>query len=168
MRLLLATVFVLAAWKWSNWKNWKEYYPTIQFMILLAVLEGMISANHHLWIQIKDPFDSVSLNSLLISFTCFPATVLLYLSHYPTRKLHQIGYVLMWILINCGIELVMQNLGLIIYDKGWSFAWPALVNILMFPLLRIHHTRPLVASGLSVAFFVFFWIRFGFSIGMLE
>lgn len=116
-------------------------------MVLIAVLEGIFTTNHHLWIQIKDPFDSVTLNSLLITFTCFPSTVLLYLSHYPMGYMRQAGYILMWAMINSGIELIMQTLGLIIYDNGWSLSWSVLVNVLMFPVLRIHYMRPLLAWG---------------------
>jgi len=161
-------MFVLAAWKWAKWKNWKEYYPTIVFMLLLSSLESLVSANHHLWIQIKDPFASITLNSLLISFTCFPATVLLYLSHYPKQYLHQFLYILVWASINSGIELVMHRLGLIVYDNGWSLPWSVLVNCAMFPVLRIHYTRPLLAWCLSAVFVVFFLFQFGFTIDMLK
>jgi hypothetical protein len=169
MRILLALIFVLIAWKWSNWKDWKEYYPTILFMIAMSLLADIITANHKLWLLINSPFaTSHTANSLFITYTIFPATVLLYLSNFPHKSSHKIYYTLMWSTLYSFIEFNTVRLGLFTYDNGWSLVWSILFNCFMFPLLWLHHLNPILAWTLSACFLIFILEYFGFYIDLLK
>jgi len=169
MRVIVVLSMVLAAWRWSDWRNWRNYYPTVLFMITLALIEGCITANHKLWMMVNSPFTTISLlNGLFVTFTAFPAMVLLYLSHYPKRKFNKVCYMILWALFYSMIEYGMGILGFFVYANGWSLVWSAIFNSFMFPILRIHHKNPLLAWLCSVIMFFFIWFHFGFSLEILK
>jgi hypothetical protein len=169
MRIIVAIIFILAAWKWSNWRNWREYYPTILFTIVVILVVDLITANHKLWILTNSPFiTSTIANSSFTTFLILPAKVLLYLSKFPQKFSHQFYYILIWVSIFSLMEFGMTHLGLFNYANGWSLSWSILHNCVMFPILRIHYyCNPLLAWLLSGVFLLFIWYFFGFTIEML-
>ena len=168
MRIVLACLFILAAYKWSDWRDWRKYYPTILFMICCSLFETVITYNHKLWILLHIPSSIPVFNNFFITFTIFPATMLLYLSHFPYKISHRIYYMLAWVLLYSLIEVGMGARGLVTYNNGWSLAWSALFNCVMFPILWVHHfIHPLLAWMISAVFFAIIWSHFGFSAVML-
>lgn len=169
MRIIVVSLFIVAAWRWSDWRNWRNYYPTLLFMTTLSLLENCITANHKLWMMVNNPFTTSSLaNGLFVAFTSFPAMVLLYLSNYPQKNSHKVCYITLWVSLYCMIEYGLGHFGLYAYENGWSFGWSVLFNGFMFPILRLHHQKPLLAWLCSGIVLIFIWLYFGFSFEMLK
>lgn len=98
MRLSYVVLFLLAAIRWGDLRNWRKYYPTVLFMIIFNLLYQVLGSQHPLWLFEKSwPFPNHTISSLVVTFTVFPATVLLYLSHFPaTRLFKAVSYILLW------------------------------------------------------------------------
>jgi hypothetical protein len=137
------------AWKWGDWRNWKLYYPTILFFIVGNFSYGLLTYNYPLW-----EFESLLLkttgSTFLITIVAFPATILIFLPHYPKGKVKQILYILLWVLTYTLIEIVSHKLGFFSYHNGWNIWWSVLFNLIMFPLLRLHHKKPPLAWSVSI------------------
>lgn len=154
MRLIIVLLFVFVAWRWGDWRNWHKYYPTIVFMIAVDLLHCILTYNHPLWLFHKT-LPNHTLNSLLIMFTAFPATVLIYVSHYPRSPIMKILYVTFWVFIYSGIEMSSYYFGGITYQNGWNLGFSVLLNVILFVLLRVHFYRPLLAWGIVFLITVF-------------
>jgi hypothetical protein len=169
MRIIVVFLFVFSAWLWSDWKNWRKYYPTMLFMTTVSLLENIITANHKLWMMVNSPFITSSLaNGLFVTFVSFPAVLLLYLSHYPQKKSRKVCYVLLWASFYSMIEYGMGCLGFYAYANGWSLGWSVMINVCMFPILRIHYQKPLLAWLCSGILILFVWFNFGFSLELFK
>lgn len=169
MRLLLGALAILSAIIFTKWKNWKEYYPTILFMLVLNLAMSSLTHNHRLWIFCESAFLTThTISDLFHTFITFPCTVLLYLSHYPRQKTYQVYFVLAWAFLYSWAEFLFGYLGLMTYANGWSWSWSAAFNFIMFPILRVHYSNPLLAWALSFAVLLFIWYHFTFSLDMLK
>jgi hypothetical protein len=166
MHLIIQSCLLFAAWRWSDWRNWKKYYPTVLFLILFDFFYNVITYNYFLWKFEAVTFDKFiyrnhTLIDLGIAFFAFPSIVLLYLSHYPKGRIKQFFYVSGWIGINTIIELIsfyfMKGIS---YHHSWNTWWSVLVNVLLFVVVRIHYSRPLLAWMISIVASVFFILYF--------
>uniref|UniRef100_UPI003D2C639E CBO0543 family protein n=1 Tax=Paenibacillus oryzisoli TaxID=1850517 RepID=UPI003D2C639E len=149
MHIALTIWALIAAWKWANWGRWREFLPTIYFMVSMSLLYQYIAhSTYHLWHHERNiPTELVTDN--LYSFIVFPCTVMLFLSNYPNKKAAQFAHLLKWLIIYSALEWVGKKNGFITYHHGWSWAWSLLFNCMMFPMLRLHHLRPLNAIAIS-------------------
>jgi hypothetical protein len=169
MRLILAALGIVCALLFTKWKYWKEYYPTILFMMTVNLAMSSIAHNHKLWIFMPSSvLTTHSMSDLVHTFITFPATVLIFLSHYPQNMTHQIYFTLAWAALYSCAEFFFEHLGLMTYDNGWSLVWSGLFNCVMFPILRVHYLNPLPAWLLAGLVLTFIWFHFGFSFEMLR
>lgn len=169
MRLLLGVLTIFFTVRFTKWRNWREYYPTILFMIAVNLTASCITHNQRLWIFCESSFLTTHMISdLFHTFITFPCTVLLYLSHYPRQRTHQVYYTLTWAFLYSWAEFCFACLGLVTYTNGWSLAWSVIFNCVMFPILRVHHSNPLLAWALSITVTIFIWYHFNFSLDMLN
>lgn len=151
-RLVIATIWVLVDYKWADWRNWKKYYPTILFMITSNLVYTLLTYNHPLWV-LTDPTLKVTFTLLLINTIIFPAGVLLYLSCFPKNDgFKKIIYVLEWISIFMVLEWIPLQFNQVRYSNGWSIWWSLGFNTIMFPLLKIHYEKPLLAWLFALIF----------------
>lgn len=143
---------LLLMWRFGDWKNYKKFYSTILFMIMGDLMYNLFTYQAPTW---KYNPDFLLLNhtivNLWVMITVYPATVLIYLSHFPEKKGRQILYILFWVFLYGVIELV----GYYIFDaidhfNGWNMGWSLLFDLILFIMLPIHHKRPLLAWGLSL------------------
>lgn len=162
--IIVSTIFVLIAWRWGDWKNWKTYYPTILFFITGNFLYDLLTYNYPLWAY-ESPLLKTTFSDLLFSFVFFPATILLYLPHFPKGLVKQAVYVLFSVIIYTIVEIVSYSFEFFSYHHGWSICWSVLFNIIMFPTLRLHHKKPPLAWFISflVAAGVLFYFNVPFS-----
>lgn len=169
MYIILAISFLLAAWKWGDWRNWERYYSTYLFMLATDFLAGYVTFNHTLW-KFQPCF--LALNHTITefwwTFTIYPATLLLYLPHFPKRKFNGLLWIGGWVALYSLIETSLASIGLMTYENGWSLSWSVIFDVVMFSVLRIHFHRPGWAWFVSFLFFIFVWIYFGFSINHLK
>ncbi|MDR3563701.1 MAG: hypothetical protein P4N59_20020 [Negativicutes bacterium] len=169
MRIILAVLGIVCALLLTKWRHWKDYYPTIVFMIALNATMATITHDHRLWIFMPSSIlTSHTVSDLMHTYITFPVTVLLFFSHYPRRKTHQLFFILAWAALYSWVEFLFEQLGLIVYTNGWSFLWSALFNCVMFPILRVHYQYPLLAWALSGLVLTFIWLHFGFTLEMLR
>lgn len=149
MRLLLPLIWILSAYKWSDWRNWKSYYSTILFFIVGDLIYNFVAYNHPLW-ELTSPKLGVTFSVLLVNITSWPASTLLYLTHFPlSGKFRKTLYILIWVIIFTLIELVFSWFGYLKYSNGWNIGWSILFDIVMFLLLKIHHEKPPIAWTLA-------------------
>ena len=150
-RIILFTTFIYTTYKWSDWRNWRLYYPSVLFFIICSLLYNLLYYNYPLWKFeplpiIERLLPNNTLISITVSFTIFPCTTLLYLSHLPKGK-KELIYMLTWVLFYTLIELISIPCQAISYHNGWHLGYSIIFNIITFSILRIHHKRPLVAWG---------------------
>ncbi|MDR3600528.1 MAG: hypothetical protein P4L49_08630 [Desulfosporosinus sp.] len=164
MRLVLVVIWIFSAYKWSDWRDWKSYYPTILYFIVGDLTYNFAAYNHPLWV-LTSPKLGVTLSTLLVCVASWPSSTLLYLTHFPPDdKLRKSIYILKWVVLFTLIELVFSWFGYVKYSNGWNIGWSILFNIILFPLLKIHHEKPLLAWPLAfllgTTIFYFFKVPF--------
>lgn len=170
MRILIALAYCLAAWRWGEWRDWRKYYPTILFMILIDNIVDIITYQHSLWV-FRPSFllNTDTVSKLFLNFTVFPATVILFLSRFPSNSWgKQIGYILLWSSLYFTTEAFAFSRGLIAHENGWSLGWSAVHNVIMFTVLKVHHANPLLAWIIAAVFFAVVWVHFGFGVEYLK
>ncbi|MBD2870375.1 CBO0543 family protein [Paenibacillus arenilitoris] len=140
---------ILAVWRWGDWRNWKKYYPTMLYMSLGACVYLFLYGQDALW----NPRPSLLLdkqNELLYLFVIMPCSALLYLSNFPAKLKSKLIHISKWILIYILVEWIGYLFHEITYNSGWNLWWSLVFDMIMFPMLILHHRRPLLALVLSV------------------
>lgn len=156
---------VLAAWKWGDWRNWQKYYPTILFLALGNFVAGFILYNYPLWLSYSTLF-KITITESVLTFILFPATVLIFLPHFPVKGLiKQASYVLIWVALYSAWEWIAHLIGAFKYYNYWTFWWSVAFNCIMFPLLWLHYRRPLrgLFAALIIASFVIIYFNVPYS-----
>lgn len=154
--------------RFGDWKNYKKYYPTILFVIIGDLLYNLFTYHVPMWSYNPDFIcPNHTIVNLWVMMTVYPATVLIYLPHFPEKKGKQILYILLWVLLYGVIELA----GYYIFDaidhfNGWDMWWSLLFDVILFTMLPIHHKRPLLAWVLS--FIVIMSLLTIFNVNVLE
>lgn len=149
MHLFIVVWALLAAWKWADWSKWKEFLPSMYFMATANLFYQYLGHQlHHLW-QYQKCFINEIVTDNLYTFIVFPCTVMLYLSNYPKTLSSQVYRNVKWICIYLFLELIGYYFGFITYQGGWSFYWSCLLVCTIFPMLRLHHVKPLWALGVA-------------------
>lgn len=159
MHFITAFIVIFAVWRWGDWRNWEKYHLTMLFVVAGNLLYNFLTSNYFLWRLDPDFLPNHSLTEMVYSFIIFPGTVILFLGNYPEGTRNQILHQIKWILIYIGTEGIFLLTGRIIYQYGWNF-WCSLAFLcVMFPIIRIHYKRPLLAYLLSgVVAIVVLWI----------
>lgn len=142
---------VFICWKWGNWKAWKDYYPTILFLFSGNLVYMFLTQSNPLWsydgLIGRYPFLEVTTIALL-----YPSTVILFFTFYPRPGtwLKQAAYMLLWVAIYSAMEYISHITGEFNYDNGWNFLFSIFFNMIMFPLLRLHYKKPLLAWPIGI------------------
>lgn len=107
---------------------------------------GLISYRYTLW-DLSSELGGHLINDFLLSILYFPPFVLIYLTNYPVNQgiIKKVLYMSFWSLLSTTIEGIEYMLENIRYDHSWSLWKSLLFNLVLFPTLTIHHTRPLLA-----------------------
>jgi hypothetical protein len=174
MHIVFNALFLLAAIKWGDWKRWKVYYPTILFLISVDSIKNFLLYKHMMWTYQEIFFGKALLQNhtlinLMIMAVVYPATILIYLGHFPKARWKQAFWVSMWIFVYWFVEYInLRFLDLINHHHGWNMWWSLLFLSVMFPMLWIHHKNPLLAWVLSILFTLFLWNVFQVPIEILK
>lgn len=151
VRIIMVCVFVISAYRWGEWKNWKKYYPTMLFFGMGDLIYITVFHNKLLW-KFPTNFLVSSLDELLLIFAIFFPTTLLLLSNYPKKLYNQIAFNGLWIALYMLIEIVDLKIGIIEYNNGWNIWWSLLHNTIQFPLVALHHRKPVLAWIIALIF----------------
>lgn len=155
---LLAAAGNIVCWRLGDWKKWKEYYATILYAYTGNLVYNILCFNRPLW-SFGDLAYRYPALDLAVMALVYPASVILYLSHYPRRPYAQVLYIVMWAGIFAAVEVAAYYTGGFVYYNGWTFWYTVVFNLIMFPLLRLHYKRPLLAwpASAAMAFLVVWW-----------
>ena len=158
MHIILVLASILAVIIKKDYKNWKTYYPTMQYIAIGNLTYNFLCASHWLW-QLSPDIQWLNHSLLEMSYTfiTFPLTALMFLSRYPEGqgKLKIFLHYLVWIGLYVSIEYILMTRGGIIYKYGWGLVLSALFDCIIFPFLRLHFKKPLLALALSVPMTIF-------------
>jgi hypothetical protein len=163
-QIIVTVLICFVALKWGNWKSWYSYYPTMLFFTTGDLIYGLLTYNHPLW-EFESPLLGTTFSDLLISIVFFAATMMVYLSNFPTEPKKQVIWVLFWVFIYTLTEIASHLLGFFSYHNGWSIIWSFLFNCFMFQLLYLHYRKPVWAWALSFIFgcVMLFYFKIPFS-----
>ncbi|WP_245805824.1 CBO0543 family protein [Bacillus alkalicellulosilyticus] len=149
MHLATALFVIFAVWKWGDWRNWQKYHTTILFYSLGNLAYNFLTANYFLWRFNAEILVNHTIAEMVYTFVVFPGTIILFLGNYPTERPRIILHHFKWITIYGVWEWVFTLFGKIEYQYGWTLGWSVAFLVIMFPLLALHHRRPLLVYFLS-------------------
>lgn len=151
MHAVIALFTIFSVWRWSDLKNWQKYHTTMLYIMGGGFLYEYLTKDYFLWAFHPDFLYNHRITVVVYAVITMPLSVLVFLSNYPTTtKLKQIKYLFKWVCIYAIVELVLQFFGRISYDHGWTFWYSVLFDVMMFPMLILHHIKPLLAYFLSI------------------
>ncbi|RCX18396.1 hypothetical protein DFR58_105160 [Anaerobacterium chartisolvens] len=150
-RIFVVLISVFCCFIWGDWKNWRMYYPTILYFIIWDMIYNFIFFNHTLWMY--SGLVNHTFSTLLIAFTVFPCTTMVYLPHIPKKLWQQVAYIFFWVFLYSVIEFISYLMKTFEYDNNWNIWWSAGFNTVMFLMLWLHHKKPLIVWPISVALF---------------
>lgn len=151
MHLAITIWAIASSWRWWSCDHFQKYHTTILYMSLLNLLYLFLTIGFPLW-RIQPDFGlPFPITSMMYTFIIFPCTVMLFLSRYPASLKRQVLHHIKWIMIYFGVEWVGSFTNRITYDHDWNLGWSFLFVVMMFPMLRLHHKRPLLTYLLSMA-----------------
>jgi hypothetical protein len=151
IRIILASISIISAYKWGDWKNWRKYYPTMLFFGMGDLIYISVFHDNLLW-KFHSSILVPSINELFVIFTIFFSSTLLFLSKFPKNLYHKFLYIALWIAIYMALEIFTLIIGMIKYDNGWNLWWSLLHNTIQFPLIFLHHKNPILAWIIAFIF----------------
>lgn len=150
MHLAITIWAIIASWRAWNLEHFHKFHATILYKSTMNLLYIFITMGYPLWRIQPDLGLPFIIISLLYTFIIFPCTVILFLSNYPKSAKSQILHNLKWITIYIVVEWIGSLSGRITYEHGWNLGWSLLFVIIMFPMLGLHHKRPILTYFLSI------------------
>ncbi|MBB3110180.1 hypothetical protein FHS18_002247 [Paenibacillus phyllosphaerae] len=150
MHVALALFSIFCAWRWADWRNWKLYHPTMLYITCGGFLYEYLTKDQTMWMFHPDFLYNHTVTVVVYAVLTMPLNVLLFLSTFPPTLGKQLRHFAIWIAIYGGMEWVMMITGRISYKNDWGLLHSLLFDLMMFPMLVLHHKRPLVAYALSV------------------
>ena len=102
----------------------------------------------------------------MYTFITLPAITLLFLSHYPfsNQKGKQVRYILKWVVGSLIVEFPFYKMKLLILNNGYAYWMEPIFYLIMYGMIRLHYSRPLLTYGLSFFVIVFLLRYFHISI----
>ncbi|PWK13733.1 CBO0543 family protein [Tumebacillus permanentifrigoris] len=158
--IIAITVFWLGlTWRFANWQKWREYYPSVLFVFTWDFINTILTYDYKLWHYEKTWLGPTHVMADFgVVFLNLAPIILLYLSRYPYQSsvAGQVGYIALWVGFNSFVEAIFGWLERVTYLHGWGFWWSVVLWSLLFLIVRIHLTRPIMAwlITLCVAWFV--------------
>ena len=160
--MLFATIIftILSAWKWGDWRNWQKYHTTMLYIAMGNLLYNFLYFDHRLWQYEPHFLVNHVIADTLTTFTILPLTCLIFLTNYPDTVNGQLFRIIKFITIYFLFEVVFDVYGEIVYNCGWNIWWSLAWLFMMFPMLALHHKRPLIAYGFSTIVLIVMMILF--------
>lgn len=152
MHVAITIWAVIASSRVWNWERFYKYQATILYMSAMNLLYLFFTMGYHLWRLQPDLGMPISIVNMLYTFIVFPCTVVLFLSQYPKSFKNKVFHVLKWIIIYISVEWIGSLMNRITYEHGWHLGWSLLFLIMMFPMIRLHHKKPVLAYLLTFIF----------------
>ncbi|TLS35216.1 CBO0543 family protein [Pseudalkalibacillus caeni] len=173
MHTVFFVLYILASIIWGDWKNWKEYYSTFLFFVIGDLLYQFLLYNHTMWffhISFDEEYlknhTMIALAKMVVQYS---TTTVIFLGNYPKSIIKQFLWISLWVAVFASSEyLSLTFWGGISHHHGWTMGWSILFDYVMFTLIRIHFSHPLVAWGLSLIFIIVLWHAFDLNLDLLK
>lgn len=146
LRIVIILLICTFAYYKSNWKGWRNYQSTILFLIAGSFMMHLITYNYLLWDQSSDLGGNL-INDFVVTLFAYPPVVMACLTNYPFEKgiIKKCIYISYWVLTWTLTEGFLYLFGSYHYEHGWTLWKSMLLDYVLFPMLVIHYTRPLLA-----------------------
>jgi hypothetical protein len=156
---LVAAMCLLGFAIWQgDWRHWQKYALTIAYVIICNFLYNLLCQDYLLW-EHKPDFlpDKHYLVELLYLFIILPALTLVYLTHYPftKKKSKQIRYIVIWVIGSVIVEYPFVHFERLLLKHGYEFWMEFIFYPVMYIMIRLHFTRPLLTYLLSTICIIF-------------
>ena len=155
----IAIIAILACYKWGDWKHWQKYYSTILFFMMGDFIYLVLFHKTMLWTYNTDILNHTLVN-LLILFTVYPCTILLFIPYCPKLIFKKVIYIFFWVVLFAMLEYISYRLNCFSYHNGWNLGWSIIFCLIMFPLQYLHYTKPLLAWCFAIIKLVIFIVIF--------
>jgi hypothetical protein len=150
---------ILVCYKWGDWKHWDKYYSTILFFMMGDFIYLVLFRKTMLWTYNTDILNHTLINVLII-FTVYPCTIIIFIPYYPKLIFKQVIYIFFWVVLFAVMEFISYHLGCFKYHNGWNLGWSIIFCTIMFPIQYIHYKKPLLAWCISMIKLVIFIVIF--------
>lgn len=151
--IILSISWIIAAMKFGD-RDWRKYYPSMLFAALGNALYEVLCYKFQLWKMEPNGVGYSMIPMLLLILVGMPLSTWVFLSKYPYKSgTYKKGmYVSFFILLFIVLEYVSVRLGAISYHNGWNLGWSLLFVVVMFMVIRLHFSRPILALIVSIPF----------------
>lgn len=158
--ILFTLCFLLVFLLTKSYKYFSTYYPTVQYVTLVAISYPLICRGYMVWSYADWGLFTEKANELTQAAILFPSITVLFLRFLPkkvwTRTLYFLGYLGIFALMEVFLVLRQE----IIYRHGWSFGWSMFIDVCLFSLMWIHEKNWKVALSISFCILLFLVIVF--------
>lgn len=151
--IVLSISWIIAAMRYGD-RDWSKYYPSMLFAALGNAMYEILCYKYQLWTMEPNGVVYSIIPMLLLILVGMPLSTWVFLSKYPYESsIYKKGiYVSAFIIVFIVLEYVSVKLGAISYHNEWNLGWSLLFVIVMFIVIRIHFTRPILALLISIPF----------------
>ncbi|WP_235846999.1 CBO0543 family protein [Neobacillus soli] len=151
--IVLSISWTIAAIKYGD-RDWRKYYPSMLFSALGNALYEILCYKFQLWQMEPNGLGFTIIPMLLLILVGMPLSTWVFLSKYPYNSgIYNKGiYVLIFILLFIALEFISVKLGAITYHHGWNLGWSLSFVTVMFMVIRLHYTKPILALIISLPF----------------
>lgn len=152
MHLFIAGMIGITSIYKGNWKEWTKYTLTIFYVIILNLLYEILCRDKLLWEYVPGIFPkSQTVTTLLYSFIVLPGITLIFLTNYPFNETikKQIVYISKWIIVSLITESILIYFNKLDLNNGYYFWMEPFFYVVMYSMIRLHFTRPILTYGLS-------------------
>lgn len=160
MHIVIVLLVIFAAWRWGDWSRFRQFHATMLYIATMNLLYFYFTSDKPLWVFQSTIGIPEHVLDVLHAFIVLPCTVMIFLSNFPKALTGKILLILKWVLIYVVLEYIGYHIGAIDYHNGWSIGWSILFVTVMFPMLRLHYTRPVTAYAFSVIIIAILLILF--------
>lgn len=158
--LIVILAILILSIRYGKWNRWEAILPTIYYFCFFNMFYQYIAFSLDMVWMLKRTFISMFITDVLYTFIAYPCLVLIFLTNYPENKRLKILHYGKYIAVSVILESFARKLGYIDYYNGWNIWWTAFFYVTMYPMVRLHHIKPLKAIPLSMMIVVFYLIIF--------
>ncbi|MBD8070618.1 CBO0543 family protein [Bacillus sp. PS06] len=158
MHIFIALVVLILGYFKGDWRNLHKYGLTIFYIITCNLLYNLLCYDYLLWEYRPDLLkESHILVDLIYTFIILPAITLLYLGNYPfTLSLgRKLKYIIVWVIGSFLVTYFIYRTDRLEFHHGYKVWMDLLFYPVMYGMLRLHYTRPILTYGLSVIIILF-------------
>ena len=160
MHLILLLVILLISIRNQTFRNFHKHLDSILYVCSFNLLYYILCKDYILWDFKPKKVNSIVIRIIHLLFI-MPLIVLLYLDHFPMKKVDQLIYIFKWVFSSTVIEYIGQRLFKMIYfDNGWNIGWSICIYVKMYTFSILLKKYPLSILTSSFGFTAYLLYKF--------